>query len=1331
MTFVPSWFGPTTITASAAGCNGPLTATHISDTRNPVQTPVFTLGSLSNRCKGSGTVNYSATATNSLTITYSIDAASISGGVSVNSSTGDVTYPNGWIGNTIITASASGCNGPATATHTATTNDNVTNPVFALGNNSTICQGSGIVNYTATASYATSMTYSLDASSIAGGNIINATTGDVTYAPTWSGSTTITASAAGCSGPKTKTHSVTITPTVGNTVFTLGAASTRCQGGNQVTYTATATTNTGITYSLDAASISAGNSINSSTGKVTYAATWTGTSVITAIATGCNGPTTATHTATTTPTVGTPVFGLGANSTRCQGAASISYAATATNSTSISYSIDGLSISGGNSINASTGMLTYAPGWSGTTTVTALAAGCNGPTAAQHVVTTTPTVGTPVFTLGAASTRCQGANSVTYTATATNNTGITYSLDAASLGAGNTINSANGAVTYVAGWTGPSVITASATGCNGPKTANHTVTITLTVGTPVFAIGAVSTRCQGLNLVTYTATATNSTSISYSLDAASIAGGNAINSVLGIVIYNINWSGTTIITATAAGCNGPATATHTVTVTPTVGTPVFTLGAGSTRCQGAGTLTYTATATNTTGITYSIDAASSAAGNSINSSTGVVTYVSAWSGTTTITASAAGCNGPKTATHTVTVTGSVGNPVFALGAESVRDQAAQTVSYSATAVNSTGITYALDAASIAGGNIINTSTGSVTWSAGWYGVSFITATATGCNGPATAIHIVNINTIIVQTPLYLSDPGQLLDRIDPVAANIIPTAVTPPISTTPSGILIDAQNTITSLSSTISLSHTTGAGTNRLMLVGVSQKNKLVTSITYGGTPLTLVGENNTNGNARIAIYQLTNPPSGTANVVVNFNANPDKGAVVTVTTYTGVNQTTPLGTFATDESKDNIPTVDVNSVAGELVYDVVSARNQPVTVGSGQTQRWNINSGSEIYGAGSTKPGAAITTMSWTTNNTDWSIGAVPIKPASNINTITFTQSPALCSNLVIKAQTIQILAYINVTGGSMPVNPAITATLKYDSTNIISLSNPVYNSASRIMSWTGILGADKTVPAGKSLALNFTSAQSGAEFQIQYHSKTNPSRISLLPVSTFVDFVSFDVFNAPYPGGIRRISGNTNTTYYVRAVVTTPFGYKDISGLDININPPGSTVPVPCVDSSACTRTYELPWTTAATTGMYYLLGTAKEGLENLIKNSDLVAFDVCSVCPPVAMNDSASGAGGAPLLVDVLANDYDPNNNIKISTLSVTTQPRNGSAFISNNQIVYLPNGSYAGKDTLTYSICDSTSLCATAQVYLSISPLVIDPCSEATQRPPYIMLPLFRK
>ena len=86
---------------------------------------------------------------------------------------------------------------------------------------------------------------------------------------------------------------------------------------------------------------------------------------------------------------------------------------------------------------------------------------------------------------------------------ATNTTGITYSLDAASVTGGNTINATTGAVTYAAGWSGTSTITASAAGCNGPTNSTHTVTITPTVGTPVFALGATSNDARAADCYLY------------------------------------------------------------------------------------------------------------------------------------------------------------------------------------------------------------------------------------------------------------------------------------------------------------------------------------------------------------------------------------------------------------------------------------------------------------------------------------------------------------------------------------------------------------------------------------------------------------------------------------------------------------------------------------------------------------------------------------------------------------------------------------------------------------------------------------------------------------
>lgn len=1326
VTYTATWSGNVVITATAAGCNGPKSASHTATTNPPVTVPVFSGGSTSVRCQGAGTVTYGATASNTTGITYSLDAASRTGGNTIDATTGAVTYVAGWSGTSTVTASAAGCYGPQTANHTITITPTVGTPVFSLGASSSRCQAASTVNYTATATNTTGISFSLDAASISAGNSINAATGAVTYAAGWTGTTTITATAAGCNGPKTAIHTVTTNAPVTTPVFSIGATSTRCQAATTVNYNASASNATSLTFSLDAASIAAGNSINSANGRVTYVAGWSGTSVITASATGCFGPLTADHTVTTTPSVGVAVFSAGATSKRCQGAGTVSYAATATNTTGITYSLNSASVTAGNTINSATGVVTYVAGFTGTSTITATAAGCNGPTVSTHNATTYGPLGAPTFTAGATSTRCQGAATVTYTATATNGMSSVYDLDAASIAGGNTINQATGAVTFSATWTGTSVITVTVSGCPGSLTATHTVTTTPTVGVPFFTMGASSIRCNGAGSVTYTATASATTGITYSLDGTSIGAGNTINTTTGTVTYVSGWVGTSIITAKAAGCNGPSSATHTVTLTPSVGTPAFTSGAASSRCQGAGVVTYTASSTNSTGLTYSLDAASLGAGNTIDQSTGAVTYTANWAGTSVITATATGCNGPASGNHTVTTTPN-GAITFAMGINSNRLQGAGTVVYTATANNAASVVYSLDAASIAAGNTINATTGAVTYTSTWNGTTVITATASGCNGTKTATHTVTVASTLVIKQLYLSDPAQSLDRIDPVATGDNTTASTTILTIPATGVVLDASTTTTATTGPITIAHTTGSGSNRLMLVGISDRNRLVSSVTYGGVPLTLVGENSLNGNARVALYMLLNPASGTANVVVNFNVVPDYGAVVNVATYSGVDQSSPLGTFASAQNFKNPPTVSVSAAVGDVVYDVVAARNSTLIAGTGQTQRWNINSGSEITGGGSTKPGAATTTTTWTVSgNVDWAIGAVAIKPASAVSSTSFTQSPALCSALNIKGNTtITVTAYANIVSGTMPSNPSITATLRYSSTNIIVLNSPTYNSTTGVLIWTGTLPADMLIPGGQAITLDLSVAQPGVSFSINFDSQNKPSKIDL-PVTTYIDIVSFDVYNAPYPGGSIISSAVTGITTYPRANVTDPFGYNDITGMNMTVTPPGSNNVATPVAGAGCIRTYEYVMPGAAAAGNVNISGIAKEGYENAVTASKSISFSYCTFCPPVANNDSAKGPGGTPVIIDVLANDTDPNNNINPSSLTIVTQPANGSALISNGQIVYLPNGTYSGTDQFTYQICDLTSptpLCATATVKVSIDATIVDACSEAAKKHTY--------
>ncbi|HEX9676925.1 MAG TPA: hypothetical protein VGA07_13200, partial [Anaerolineales bacterium] len=204
---------------------------------------------------------------------------------------------------------------------------------------------------------------------------------------------------------------------------------------------------------------------------------------------------------------------------------------------------------------------------------------------------------------------------------------------------------------------------------------------------------------------------------------------------------------------------------------------------------------------------------------------------------------------------------------------------------------------------------------------------------------------------------------------------------------------VDANSTGDTRPASLTVSHTTGSGTDRLMLVGISMVNdelETVTSVTYNGVSLTSVGTVASVDDARVEIWRLIAPATGTHDAVISFSAPLRRSAVAGVMTFTGVHQTTPLGSFksASGQAPTTEPTLNVTSATDELVFDTVACEScTSFAVGAGQTQRWNISepSGSSpTLGAGSTEAGASTVTMSWTRGVDDhWAIGAVPIKPS------------------------------------------------------------------------------------------------------------------------------------------------------------------------------------------------------------------------------------------------------------------------------------------------------------------------------------------------------------
>ena len=198
---------------------------------------------------------------------------------------------------------------------------------------------------------------------------------------------------------------------------------------------------------------------------------------------------------------------------------------------------------------------------------------------------------------------------------------------------------------------------------------------------------------------------------------------------------------------------------------------------------------------------------------------------------------------------------------------------------------------------------------------------------------------------------------------------------------------------------TDNFAHTT-TGANRLLIVGVSMNitnapATAVTSITYNGTALTLLeGHNDAGSTRRVEMWSLLNPPSGN-NLPVNVSINiPVAGATVGIvagaTTFTGVDQTVPMGSFVSaDGAAGANSQMDVPSTVNGMILDTLATGgNQTVTVSGPQVQQWNQNTGGgaqDIRSTGSSRTGAPSVPISETFSGTsNWSLGAVSINPST-----------------------------------------------------------------------------------------------------------------------------------------------------------------------------------------------------------------------------------------------------------------------------------------------------------------------------------------------------------
>lgn len=180
------------------------------------------------------------------------------------------------------------------------------------------------------------------------------------------------------------------------------------------------------------------------------------------------------------------------------------------------------------------------------------------------------------------------------------------------------------------------------------------------------------------------------------------------------------------------------------------------------------------------------------------------------------------------------------------------------------------------------------------------------------------------------------------------------------------------------------------------MLTGVTTDphGETVSSITYNGTNLSLVGTQDTANHARVEIWSLVAPDTGTHDVVVTMAGTGYNGVTVRVMTFTEIEQAAPVLNFSGASGTSTTASTTVTSATDDLIFGVVSSKTgTSVTPGAGQTEYWDV-AADESNSSGTIETGAASVTTSRTVDNDIWAVAAGSIQAAPASPVITASQT-------------------------------------------------------------------------------------------------------------------------------------------------------------------------------------------------------------------------------------------------------------------------------------------------------------------------------------------------
>jgi hypothetical protein len=514
--------------------------------------------------------------------------------------------------------------------------------------------------------------------------------------------------------------------------------------------------------------------------------------------------------------------------------------------------------------------------------------------------------------------------------------------------------------------------------------------------------------------------------------------------------------------------------------------------------------------------------------------------------------------------------------------------------------------------------------------------------------------------------LYLKS-GEILNRTVPTAATAQNTValVKSPATFINSTSAVSANNgTNGPLTFT---NYTVAAGTDRILIVSIAHgTEQTITGVSFGAQQLTRLDTQRNGAVVQAELWYLllgNSASDTTANVTVSFTGS--LRYAMGVSNFTNVDQTTPFGTIAklNFAATTNV-SLNVASGEGDVIIDAVGvdanggnqANFQP-----GINQTVIFRESTSKFRGGSSRKLAVVgdsTSMSWSNANAQpWAVLAVPLKGVAS--EVDFIQSPAMCSPFTINAgQTITAFSNATVTSGTASGANIPLVFRLYQGSNLIFQSTSAANSGlagintNGTLTWTGTIASDFTVAAGQSLRAEFSSEYAAASIRLDYDASSSISYVQL-PTSTFINVDSLNVYDAPYPGGVIISEKAVGVTNYVRAVVSDPFGFNDITGLNANITgPAGFSGAGTSVATYGCKRVYQYAFTPTID-GTYNVLVTALEGTEGTVTDTSNINFNV--VKPTVEVTKTKTNPANPPYTLNDVITYSIKLKNVGLSNLT----------------------------------------------------------------------------